>query len=177
MAGARHDPWRVGAATTTTTRALIPSTSRTSQAPSHYTLNFDLGPTGLSPSEYMSIVAANFGDVFPVGGAPATLPGEGANVGLKVGPVPFPVYVSRRSADGWTFGTRLGHPDHKGWISFKFTKSGGRMRLQVRGYVPDYSLGACKLSIECFAFRKRIYRGIASRTWTPFAENLRAQGW
>jgi len=143
----------------------------------HYTLNFDLGPTGLSASEYMSMVAANFGDVFPIGGAPDTLPGAGANVDLNVRRVPFPVYLSRRSADGWAFGTRFGHPDHKGWVSFKFTKSRGRMRLQIRGYVPDYSLGACKFGIACFAFRKRIYRGIASRTWTSFAGNLRAQGW
>ena len=142
-----------------------------------YTLNFDLGPTGLSASQYMSKVAGNFSSVFPIGGAPGRLPGVGANVDLGVGPVPFPVYVSQRTATGWTFGTRPGHPDFGGSISFQFTKSGGRMRLQVRGYVPDYSLGACPVSVACWAFRKRIYRGVASRTWTPFANNLRAQGW
>lgn len=91
------------------------------------------------------MVAANFGDVFPIGGAPDTLPSVGTNVGLRVGPVPFPVYVSSRSATGWTFGTRPGHPDHN-----------------VRTYLPTYLLGACKLSVACFAFRKRIYRGVAS---------------
>ena len=143
-----------------------------------YTLNFDLGRTRLSASQYMSKVAANFGRVFPIAGRPAKLPRQGANVNLRVGPVPFPVYVSRRSAAGWAFGTRVGHPDHKGWVSFEFTKSrSGHMNLRVRGYVPDYALGACSFSPACWLFRKRLYRAVAVRTWSPFAANLRAQRW
>lgn len=112
-----------------------------------YTLHYDLGSTDLTPSEYMTMVERNFGTVFPITGRTATLPGEGTNMDLRVGPAPFPVYVSRKSPDGWMFRTRPGHPDYPGWISFKFSKTeGGRMRLTIRGYVPDYSLGACPIT-------------------------------
>jgi hypothetical protein len=143
-----------------------------------YTSNFDLGESSRSASEYMAMVAANFGQVFPINGRPSTLPDEGSNLNLNVGPAPFPVYVSSRSQVGWTFGTRLGHPDYPGWISFRFSKTDdGHMHLTVHGYVPDYAIGACKLSPACFLFRKRLYRAISSWAWTPFADNLRARGW
>jgi len=46
--------------------------------------------------------------------------------------------------------------------------------------VPDYSLAAAAcgfFNVGCWLLRKRIYRGVANRTWAPFADNLRAQGW
>jgi len=48
-------------------------------------------------------------------------------------------------------GTKKGHLDCPGWISFSFTKKNGRM--------------------------KRIYRTFAVRVWTGFADNLRRQKW
>jgi len=99
---------------------------------------------------------------------------------LNVLRVPFHVYMSRRWANGWRFGTRPGHPDYPGWIEFKFTRSrNGHMNLRVHSYVPDYSLAAACgfFNVGCWLLRKRIYRGVANRTWAPFADNLRAQGW
>lgn len=145
-----------------------------------YTLDFDLGSSSLSASQYMSTVAANFSSVFPIRGAPRTLPRVGSRVGLRVGKVPFPVTVTKRGSTGWTFGTRAGHPDFPGWVSFSFHKSRGRMHLRVHAYVPDYSPAsiACgAVSLLCFAFRKRIYRGVAGGTWRPFANNLRGRVW
>ena len=143
-----------------------------------YTFNYDLGPTNLSASEYMAKVADNFGEVFPIKGRPSTLPDVGADLDLEVAGVGFPVYISRRSANGWVFGTRFGHPDHSGWLAFAFTRTkDGRMRLRIHGYVPDYALGACSISPSCWVFRKRIYRGVAGRVWAPFAANLRERAW
>jgi hypothetical protein len=145
-------------------------------------LGYTLGTSSLSAAAYMSKVASNFGSVFPISGAPNRLPQIGGGLDLSVGLLRFPVYVSKRSATGWTFGTGAIHPDYPGWVSFNFTRNrSGVMRLTVRAYVPDYSLAAGGSFVGGgplgYAFRKRIYRGIANRMWRGFSANLRSQRW
>ena len=135
----------------------------------------------------MARVAANFGTVFPIAGRPAVLPPVGGKIGLSRNilsliPVPFPVYVSERWAAGWTFGTRFPHPDYPGGsIEFSFSKSLKRhVRLRIHANVPDFAPAAALcgvISVWCWLYRKRIYRGIADDLWTSFANNLRSQGW
>jgi hypothetical protein len=146
-----------------------------------YRLKFDLGASSRTPAEYMALVARNFGQVFPIVGRPTKLPGVGTNINLWAGAgarIPFPVYVSRRSSDGWAFGTRPGHPDYGGWIAFKFTKSrSGHMSLSISAYVPDYSLGSFPFGAAPWLYRKSIYRAVATSQWGTFKDNLRRKGW
>ena len=136
-----------------------------------YRFEFGLGSSSLSPSDMMSLLRSDFGDVFPLAGAPATLPNRG-KINLSVYGLPFPVRVGKVSSTGFRFNTEWNHPDWPGWIAFNFFQDGeGCLKLEIKGDVPDLSLGS---ALGGFAFRKRAYRGISHHIWGDFVDNLRA---
>jgi RHS repeat-associated protein len=142
-----------------------------------YTLRFNLGRTKKSAAQVFSSFAANFGKVFPIQGAPRTLPKVGTNVNLSVAGVPFPVRVASRGATSFRFDTRPGHPDYPGFVEFSLQKNpAGDMILTVNAEVPDLSIANLGIGVVggpfAYAFRKRIYRQVATQTWTPLAQNL-----
>ena len=140
-----------------------------------YSLKYDLGESDMSPEELFGYWSENFDAMFPIDGAPDTLPGNGKNIDLNVAKLPFPVTVSRVTKTGFRLDTRLGHPDHKGWIEFNIERgANGHLVLKIHASVSDASLASLGTG---FLFRKRAYRAVASRTWKPLANNLaRAAG-
>ena len=86
----------------------------------------------------------------------------------------FNVRVATLVPNGWTFGTRPGHPDFpNGYIAFRFVKIGPDMFLHVHGFIPLLTAGgSCMVSIPCHA----VYMRNATDTWAKFAANLTGVG-
>jgi RHS repeat-associated protein len=142
----------------------------------YYTLKYDLGSSDLSPEEFMSSVAFNFGQVFPVHGHAMHLEGVGQRMGLSFAVVPGHVRVSRVTSTGWRFDTEFPHGDWPdGWVQFMFSRSCGHMFLNVHAYVPYYSsAGLPLLAPMGVPFQlKGLYRRFADHILRQFARNLR----
>ena len=144
----------------------------------HYTFNYDLGASDLTAAEFMSAVAAQFGDVFPIHGRAAQLTGNGQRMNLNFAGIPGPVEVARMTSTGWRFNTEPPHGDYPGWIDFNFSQTADcHSHLSVHAYVPDYSavsLGAGEAGGALgWLYRKRLYRTFAGHLWGQFAHNLR----
>ena len=121
-----------------------------------------------SPTQFFRKVRAGFVGLFPILGAKPLF----LNAFMTLHPpgIPFPVYVRIIALDGWTFGTKIGHPDFpNGTISFRFTKVANVMHLNVHGFIPPSSIGGhCFANIAC----RFAYLSVAKSTWTKFAANL-----
>ena len=133
-----------------------------------YTLRYDLGAVpGCSPWLAMIILSEEFGDLFPIGGAPSRLGEVGQKIALHVGPLPFPVTVAGRWNTGFRFTTRFPHPDYGGSASFNFYRGrNGHLKLKVHGVQPKWHLAGGPIGYTAYWF-------VARHTWPGLANNMR----
>ena len=123
----------------------------------------------VSQAEFFRLVRFDFTKVFPIPGArPLRL---GANMDLRPAPgALFNVRVATLVSNGWTFGTRLGHPDFpNGYIAFRFVRVASTMLLKVHAFIPLTSAGgACFAHLVCH----EVYMNRAANAWSRFAVSL-----
>jgi RHS repeat-associated protein len=137
-----------------------------------YYMRFRIRRTSASLSWFFTnVVRPNFMQTFPFPGRkPLAL---GARMNLRPRGLYFPVTVTRMYSNGWTFGTRVGHPDFPGTITFQFIRWWFRpnwITMTVNAWVPNYSPGgACMASPACYL----LYIREAKSNWTKYANNLR----
>jgi hypothetical protein len=126
-----------------------------------------------TPAQFFGHVRKEFVTVFPIRGAkPLAL---GRDMDLRPLPVTlFNVRVATLVSNGWTFGTRPGHPEFpNGYIAFRFNKIGPHMYLKVHAYIPPLTVaGLCFFKAPC----KAAYLLSVRATWAKFAANL-TQRW
>jgi RHS repeat-associated protein len=136
-----------------------------------YDDEWEIGETYLSASEIAARVMMSLDSYFPVHGA-QPIAHVGQNLDLKVlGYIDFPVYVAQINSDGWTFGTREGHPDYPGSVTFKFQKVGAVASLRVFASAP-YGIYFTRGRDPVWFLITQIYLANAKRTWGDFASNV-----
>jgi hypothetical protein len=126
----------------------------------------------MSPEDMMSLVAANFGALFPVTGHKATLY-EGETMNLHWGPIPGHVRVANMTATGFRFDTQWEHFDFPGFISFNFTQdSSCHLHLDIHGNVqgPGWLAEKYVSPLANYLYMRKV-----KQLWGAFAGNLRKE--
>jgi hypothetical protein len=114
----------------------------------------------------------NFSTYFPIPGRAARLTGIGQTMDLRPKSLGvslyFPVKVTKMHAGatsaGWTFGTRPGHPDYPGFITFKMYRSGVDLHLSIHGNIPALTWAS--------PIVKAAYYKKAQSTWQPLYNSM-----